>query len=112
MKILVAIEAVDFRNGIDGLSSICRKRLNQDPFSGTVFIFRNRRRTAIKILVFDGLGYFLVLRRFSRGHLKWWPQECDTPITELAARELQVLINKGIPQYAQFEEDWRPLPGH
>src|SRR6185503_7914048 len=112
MKILIAIEACDFRNGIDGLSAICRKRLNQDPFSGTLFIFRNRRGTAIKILVFDGLGYFLILRRFSKGRLKWWPTKSDQALTQLAARELQVLINKGIPQDAQFEADWRPIAHH
>jgi hypothetical protein len=112
MKILIAIEACDFRNGIDGLAAICRNRLNQNPFEGGVFIFRNRRGTAIKILAFDGLGYYLVLRRFSKGRLKWWPDKSNLPITQLAARELQVLINKGIPQSAQFEEDWRPLPIH
>ena len=110
MKIFIAIEACDFRNGIDGLAAICRTRLNHNPFDGGVFCFRNRRGTAIKILSFDGLGYYLVLRRFSKGRIKWWPQSSDQPITQLAARELQVLINKGIPSSAQFEEEWRPLP--
>src|ERR1051326_8401138 len=108
MKILIAIEACDFRNGIDGLAAICRNRLKEEPFDGGVFCFRNRRGTAIKILAFDGLGYFLILRRFSKGRLKWWPHKGAEPISVVAARELQVLINKGIPQYAQFEEDWRP----
>lgn len=112
MKILIAIEACDFRNGIDGLAAICRNRLNQNPFDGGVFIFRNRRGAAVKILAFDGLGYYLILRRFSKGRLKWRPHKGDLPITRLAARELQALINKGIPQSAQFEEDWRPLPIH
>jgi transposase len=112
MKILIAIEAADFRNGIDGLAAICRTRLNQNPYDGGIFLFRNRRGTAIKILAFDGLGYYLVLRRFSKGRLKWWPDKSDEPITQIAARELQVLLNKGIPQCAQFEEEWRPLPIH
>lgn len=112
MKIFIAIDACDFRNGINGLAAICRNRLKEEPFDGGVFCFRNRRGTAIKILAFDGLGYFLILRRFSKGRLKWWPEKGDQPITQLAARELQVLINKGIPQSAQFEDDWRPLPIH
>lgn len=112
MKIFIAIEACDFRNGINGLVAICRNRLKKEPFDGGVFCFRNRRGTAIKILAFDGLGYYLILRRFSQGRLKWWPQKSDQPISQLAARELQVLINKGIPHSAQFEEEWRPLPIH
>ena len=59
MRILVAIKPVDFRKGIDGLAGICRLVLKSDPFSGYVFVFRNRRGTAIKILVYDGQGYWL-----------------------------------------------------
>jgi transposase len=50
MRLLVAVEPIDFRAGIDGLAGICRQRLAADPFSGGLFIFRNRARTAIKIL--------------------------------------------------------------
>ncbi|MEW5803213.1 MAG: IS66 family insertion sequence element accessory protein TnpB [bacterium] len=53
MRILVAVEAVDFRRGIDGLARVCRQVMGADPFSGWVFVFRNRRRTAIKVLVYD-----------------------------------------------------------
>jgi transposase len=53
MRILVAVEPVDFRLGIDGLARICRQRLKADPFSGYVFLFSNRRRTAIRVLAFD-----------------------------------------------------------
>ncbi len=53
MRILVAIEPADFRKGIDGLAAVCRGHLYEDPFSGTVFVFRNRRATAVKILVYD-----------------------------------------------------------
>lgn len=59
MRILVAVEPVDFRAGIDGLCRKCREVLGADPLSGTVFVFRNRRATAIKALVFDGQGFWL-----------------------------------------------------
>ena len=52
-KILVAVDPVDFRNGIDGLVALCRRELKADPFEGCVFVFRNRSRQAIKILVYD-----------------------------------------------------------
>jgi transposase len=51
--VLVAVEAADFRRGIDGLAQLCRASLRTDPFTGTLFVFRNRRRTAIKLLVYD-----------------------------------------------------------
>jgi transposase len=53
MRILVAIEPVDFRRGIDGLAQVCRETLAADPFSGTVFVFRGRGGTSIKLLTFD-----------------------------------------------------------
>ena len=66
MRILVGIEPVDFRKGIDGLAAVCRYHLHQDPFTGTVFVFRNRRATAVKILVYDGQGYWLCQKRLSK----------------------------------------------
>jgi hypothetical protein len=59
MKILVAIEPADFRKGIDGLVRLCKTTLDEDPFTGTVFCFRNRRGTAVKALVYDGQGFWL-----------------------------------------------------
>jgi transposase len=59
MRIMVAVETVDFRNGIDGLARVCKQQLQADPFSGGLFVFRNRRRTAIKILAYDGQGFWL-----------------------------------------------------
>ena len=53
MRVLVAVEPVDLRKGIDGLAAVCREKLQADPFSGWLFIFRSRRATAIRVLVYD-----------------------------------------------------------
>ena len=53
MKILVAIESVDFRRGIDGLAALCRSVLSSDPFSGTAFVFRSRSGKLVRVLVYD-----------------------------------------------------------
>src|SRR5437899_1329742 len=52
MQILIAVDAQDFRRGIDGLARVCREVLQSDPLGGTLFVFRNRRGTAIKCLVY------------------------------------------------------------
>ena len=57
MRILLAVQPADFRKGIDGLAQVCRQVLKKDPFSGYVFIFRNKRATAIKVLMYDGQGF-------------------------------------------------------
>ena len=65
MHILVAVEPVDFRKGIDGLAAVCRNVIGEDPFSGYLFVFRNRRSTAVKILIYDGQGYWLCQNHLS-----------------------------------------------
>lgn len=53
MRVFVATEPVDGRKGIDGLVLLCQKRLEEDPFSGGVFIFRSRSGHSLKILAYD-----------------------------------------------------------
>jgi len=108
LKILLACEPVDFRKGIDSLAAVCKTRLEQNPFSGAMFVFRNRSGTALKLLVYDGQGFYLCLRRFSQGRLRWWP-EADTPLHSIQARELSVLLYNGLPDKAGFAEPWRKI---
>ena len=109
MRILVAVEPVDFRKGIDALARLCRYPLDTDPFSGCLFVFRNRPATAVKLLVYDGRGFWLCLRRFSSGKLPWWPVAADAPLHPLAAPQLMVLLSQGHPEQAQFAPLWRAL---
>jgi transposase len=67
MRILVAIEAVDGRKGIDSLARLCEEKLEADPFSGSLFVFRSRRGTSIRILVYDGQGFWLAQKRCPKG---------------------------------------------
>jgi len=106
MRIFVATDPVDFRKCIDGLAGICRKML-KDPLSGHVFVFRNKPGTAIKILVYDGQGFWICQKRLSKGRFKWWPKNIDaTHFNQLAAYELQLLIANGNPSECKFAPDW------
>ena len=73
IRILVAVEAIDGRKGIDAIAQLCREKLNADPFSGYLFIFRSRSGTAIRILQYDGQGFWLATKRLSKGRFQWWP---------------------------------------
>lgn len=108
LRILVAVEPADFRQGIDGLSRVCRQRLEADPMSGAVFVFRNRRGRALKILVYDGQGFWLCQKRLSAGRFRFWPTAQRGGRTRrLEAHELQVLLACGDPAAAKGAPPWR-----
>lgn len=91
MKILVAIEAVDGRKGIDSLARLCEEKLQTDPFSGCMFLFRSRRGTSIRILVYDGQGFWLAQKRLSKGRFQWWPSGKQAARV-LEAHQAQLLL--------------------
>lgn len=105
MRILVAIEAVDLRKGIDGLAQLCREKLGADPFSGCLFIFRSRRATAIKVLAYDGQGFWMAQKRLSKGRFVWWPTGKEAART-LQAHQAQLLLAAGNPE-AEAAPVWR-----
>jgi transposase len=109
MRVLVAVEPVDFRRGIDGLAQQCRAALGEEPFSGTVFVFRNRQRTALKLLVYDGQGFWLCHKRLSTGRFRWWPTSAEAASAPLQAHELQVLLSGGDPSATQAAPVWRKV---
>ena len=94
MRVLVAVEAADFRRGIDGLAQLCRVVLQADPFAGAVFVFRNRRRTAIKLLVYDGQGFWLCHKRLSKGRFRHWASG-NGATRALEAHQVQLLLRGG-----------------
>jgi len=112
MRVLVAVDAADFRRGIDGLARLCREVLARDPFSGTVFVFRNRRKTAVKLLVYDGQGFWLCHKRLSRGRFRWWPSQVgQRAVSSVQAHELRVLLCAGDPRATGAAPMWRRVDG-
>jgi len=88
-KVYVATEAVDFRKGILGLKSYCKEILKKNPDSGVFFLFKNKRKTSIKILVYDGQGFWLMMKRLSKGTFPWWPTGAGKGVN-LDHKELQL----------------------
>lgn len=109
MRILIAVFPVDFRKGIDGLAKICKYKMQSDPFSGQVFVFRNKKKTAIKILMYDGQGFWICQKRLSQGTFKWWPSSSNVQVSKLAAYELQLLLFNGNPDAADVAPEWRKI---
>jgi len=87
-RILVAREPVDFRKQIDGLAAVCEVHLGEEPLDGTLFVFRNRKGSALKMLVWTHGGFLLMYKKLERGRFRWPGLEADRGVitpAELAA---------------------------
>src|SRR5207253_6932821 len=94
------------RKGIDSLARLCQEKLAEDPFSGCVFVFRSRSGTAIRLLSYDGQGYWLAQKRLSKGRFVWWP-EGSGAAQSLEAYEVQLLMAAGDVSRVRAAPMWR-----
>jgi transposase len=91
IRVLVATRPVDFRKGCDGLAALVREALGQDPFSGTIFVFRSKRADRLKVLAWDGSGLVLFWKRLEHGAFRWPP--ISDGVMRLSASQLAALID-------------------
>jgi len=70
-KVFVAVAPTDLRGSFNALSGQVKQVLAQDPLSGHWFVFTNRRRNRLKILIWDGSGYWVCAKRLERGRFSW-----------------------------------------
>lgn len=110
MRILVACEPLDLRRGIDGTAAACRQALLEDPLSGAVFVFRNRSGKMVRILVYDGQGYWLMTKRLSQGRFRFWCTTDSKASVVLEPHELVTLLAGGDWTRVRAPAPWRPLP--
>jgi transposase len=92
-RVLVCREAIDMRRSFDGLEAAVRERLREDPLSGALFVFWNRRRDRLKILSFDGTGLWIWYKRLERGRFELPAGPADG--AEVSAADL-LLVLEGI----------------
>jgi len=82
LKVFVALEACDMRKGFNGLHGLITEKLREDPRSGSLFVFTNRRRTRLKILCWDGTGLWILTKRLEQGTFSW-PRDVAPEQTKL-----------------------------
>jgi len=70
-RIYLAIEPVDMRKHFDGLWALASEKLQEDPFSGSLFVFTNKTHDRLKILFWDGSGVWVLAKRLEKGRFSW-----------------------------------------
>lgn len=111
VRVYVGVAAVDMRKSFDGLSSEVRGTLASDPRSGHLFVFFNRRRDMVKVLVWDRTGYWVMAKRLERGTFKLVEHRAEdgrTTHVEMNATELALILDgidlRGARRRLRFEE--------
>jgi len=89
--ILLATQPADFRKGLDGFIALCRHSLLQNPRQEARFVFINKRKTQVRVLCYDGTGFWLMTKRLSQGTFRGWPTSGDV-VSHLTAKQLSQLL--------------------
>jgi transposase len=90
VRILIAIRPVDFRRGAGRLAALAQEVLRQDPFSGTVLVFRAKRADRVKVVAWDGSGLVMLWKRLDAGAFKWPP--VSDGVMRLSSAQLAALL--------------------
>jgi transposase len=89
-RVLVATRPVDFRKGMDGLAAVVKERLQADPYSGVIFVFRAKRADRVKLIVWDGTGLCLFAKRLEQGTFRW--PKIEDGVMRLTPSQLSALV--------------------
>jgi len=109
--VVVMHEPISFRNGIEGTAAVARTVLQREPMDGALFVFRNKQGHMLRVLFYDGGGFWLCTKRLSKGRFSAaWPKgDGASQSSALLVRELQVLLWGGDPRRCDFPELWRKV---
>jgi transposase len=93
VRVYLACEVTDMRKQFDGLCAIVEHRFHRDPYAGDVFAFFNRRRNHVKLLVWDGNGFWLAAKRLEGGTFDGWrPASADATHVQVDRAQLTMLL--------------------
>lgn len=107
-RIYLAVGATDMRKSFEGLCGMVRERLEADPHSGHWFVFCNRSRTRLKVLIWDGSGLWVCAKRLERGTFSWpaaGGAEGNASAARLSQEELSLLLG-GIDLTTTRRRSW------
>jgi len=90
-RVYLACGYTDMRKSINGLTAIVESSFKLDPFCGALFVFCNRNRDRVKILEWDGDGFWLYFKRLEKGHFRW-PKPGEDATMILSGEEFAVLL--------------------
>ena len=110
VKVFLAPEGVDMRKSFDGLTCLARDVIGQNPLSGHLFVFCNRRRNRVKVLFWDGTGLWVCAKRLEKGTFAWpdAPSEGASSV-ELSAGELALILGGfDLREATKRGNWWRP----
>jgi transposase len=105
-RILVAREAVDFRKQIDGLAAVCEVHLGEAPLDGTLFVFRNRAGSGLKMLAWTHGGFTMLYKKLERGRFRW--PDLDGDRGTITPAELAALLEGIDLSRSRRLERWNP----
>ncbi len=107
-RIYLGIDGIDMRKGFDGLYGLVRDQLKLDPTSGHLFLFANKQRTRVKVLVWDGSGLWVCAKRLEKGRFRWPAAEQETRAVTMRAEELAMLLS-GLDPSQSRRRNWYQL---
>ena len=110
VRIYVASQPIDLRRGFDGLAAATRQFIGQDPLSGHLFVFLNKRRNRVKILLWEPSGFWLFFKRLEMGcfRLPSKPAPGATHIV-MEGTELALMLEGIDLSHARRRKRWEPV---
>jgi transposase len=109
-RIFLAPGATDMRRGFDGLAELVRQRMGDDPLSGHFFVFTNKRRNRLKILVWDNSGLWILSKRLEEGTYRWPDPRPGESKVRIGTEELALLLGGLDWPETKRRRWWRRLP--
>lgn len=106
LRVYLGLDPIDMRKGFDGLQGAVAEKLREDPRSGALFAFANKRRTRLKVLYWDKTGFWLMSKRLEKGTF-FWPRSVDAQAASISlAPEAFAMLTDGIDMHGATMRPW------
>jgi transposase len=106
LRVYLGLDPIDMRKGFEGLHGVVAEHLREDPRSGALFAFTNKRRTRLKVIYWDKTGFWLMTKRLEQGTFSW-PRSVDAKATSISlAPEAFAMLTDGIDMHSATMRPW------